>query len=246
MDDLHGPLYRLRGAEHIVGLPPRFDGRAWELWVGGGTILAVRPESRGGGGGGAWGDADPPAIDCGGLTVLPGLVDLHVHCAGDCSEVGGYLDRTPEATLPDLLNAGVTTFVGVLGRDTVSRSPRALLAKARGLKRAGGLTALVCTGAGDGSWPPPSLTGGGVGADLALVDEAVGLGHFAVSDPRSPAAHLAPDQLARAAGEVLSAAALAAKVRGVKPGTLDPPPPLGFSLLVSSSWCLSSQPIATT
>ena len=213
MDDLLGPLYRLRGAEHIVGVPSRADGRGVELWVGGGSILAVRPEHQSNGSNsGAWNDNDPPAIDCRGLAVLPGLVDLSLYVSGDCTAEGGYLDRTPEASLADLLHAGVTTFVGVLGRDTVSRSPKALLAKVRGLNKAGGLTGLVCTGAADGFWPPPSLTGNGASNDLALVNEVVASGTFAVSDPGHPAgSDTPPADLARACGDCFAASALSGK-----------------------------------
>lgn len=213
MDDLLGPLYRLRGAEHIVGVPSRADGRSVELWIGGGSILAVRPEHQSNGTStGAWAENEPPAIECRGLAILPGLVDLSLHASGDCTAEGGYFDRTPEASLSDLLNAGVTTFVGVLGRDTVSRSPKSLLSKVRGLNKAGGLTGLVCTGAADGAWPPPSLTGSGASNDLALVGEVVASGTFAISDPDHPAgSDTPPADLARACGDCFAASALSGK-----------------------------------
>jgi len=229
MDDIHGPLYRLRGAEQVVGLEVRGDGHTWDLWVGGGTIVALRPappafaddsddESDGDGGNGGnrgrgrgrGSDDDVPTIDCSGLVVLPGLVDLHVHAAGDCGELG-YADRGPEATLQDLLNAGVTTFVGVLGRDAVSRGPAALLAKVRGLAAAGGITGLCVSGAADGRWPPASATGDGLRSDLELLSEVAGSGTYAVSDPDGPTAALSPSELLRAAQDTLAAGALARK-----------------------------------
>jgi len=127
-----------------------------------------------------------------------------------------HLDRTPEACVADLLNAGVTSFAGVLGRNTASRSPRSVLAKVRALHKAGGLSGFVVSGAADGSCPPPSCVssscggGGGGGLDLALIDEVVGLGTFAVSDPHHPHP-TAPSDLARSAGECFSSGALAGK-----------------------------------
>jgi beta-aspartyl-dipeptidase (metallo-type) len=167
MEELHGPFYRLRGADLVSGLPQRIDGPGWEVWIGGGTIIAVRPDRDPG----LYDDAsDPPALDCRGLAILPGLVDLHVHAVGDCGP-GGFHDRTSEPTHGALLDGGVTTFVGVLGADTFGRNPRSLLAKVRALSRAGGLTGLACMGASDGSWPPPTLTGS-IASDLALVNKS--------------------------------------------------------------------------
>ncbi len=133
MDDLLSPLFKLVNSDHVFGMP----GGA-EVWVGGRSILAVKPNASGS-------EFDSPTINCSGMSILPGLVDLNVHVTGDCG-LGGYTDRTPEAGLPCLLNAGITTFVGVLGPDTCSRNPMGVLAKVRGLARAGGISGFMCTG----------------------------------------------------------------------------------------------------
>lgn len=60
-------------------------------------------------------------VDATGLLAVPGFVDLHVHICGGGGEAGPA-SRTPEATLSQLLGAGITTAVGVTGTDSVSRS----------------------------------------------------------------------------------------------------------------------------
>ena len=68
--------------------------------------------------------------DC---IVVPGFIDGHVHLIGGGGE-GGPHTRTPEVMLSTLTTAGVTTVVGVLGTDGITRSVEALLAKARALE----------------------------------------------------------------------------------------------------------------
>ena len=75
-------------------------------------------------------------IDARGLTAVPGFIDPHVHIAGGGGE-GGYANRTPEILVSDIVSAGVTTVVGCLGTDGVTRSHADLLAKARALEADG-------------------------------------------------------------------------------------------------------------
>jgi hypothetical protein len=63
-----------------------------------------------------------------GAAVTPGLVDIHVHVTGGGGEAGPA-SRVPEAPLSQLLRGGLTTVVGVLGMDSVTRSPDVLLSK---------------------------------------------------------------------------------------------------------------------
>ena len=78
----------------------------------------------------------PRVIRAKGKTIVPGLVDLHVHLLGGGGEAGPW-SRTPEITLSKITRAGVTTVVGLLGTDDVSRRPETLLAKASSLNRRG-------------------------------------------------------------------------------------------------------------
>ncbi len=133
-------------------------------------------------------------IDAEGRIACPGFVDLHVHLLGGGGE-GGFATRTPEITLSAITGAGVTTVVGCLGTDDISRSPEALLAKACQLE-AEGVTARIYTGSYQ--FPLATVTGS-VRKDVALIDKVVGVGEIAVSDHRSAAPTIA--ELARAAAE---------------------------------------------
>jgi beta-aspartyl-dipeptidase (metallo-type) len=141
----------------------------------------------------AW--ADPVvAVDARGADVVPGLVDQHVHIAGGGGE-GGPGSDTPPVRLVDLTTAGVTTVVGLLGTDGTTQSVQRLLARARGLV-ADGLTAYVYTGAYE--VPTRTITGN-ARADLVLVEQVIGIGEIAVSDPRG--SHPSARELARLAAE---------------------------------------------
>jgi len=108
-----------------------------------------------------------------------------------------------------LTQAGVTTVVGCLGTDGVTRSMAALLAKASALA-AEGLTTYVWTGAYE--VPTPTITGS-VRSDIILIDRVVGCGEIAVSDHRS--AQPTPTQLRQLAAECRVGGML-----GGKPGLL--------------------------
>lgn len=119
-------------------------------------------------------------IDGRGLTAVPGYVDQHVHLIGGGGEAGPY-SRTPEVMLSDVVRAGVTTVVGVLGTDGTSRHPESLLAKVRGLE-AEGISAYMLSG----SYEIPSVTmTGDLRRDMILIDKVIGIGEVAVSDHRS-------------------------------------------------------------
>jgi beta-aspartyl-dipeptidase (metallo-type) len=119
-------------------------------------------------------------IDSAGLYALPGFVDQHIHITGAGGEEG-YISRTAELQAAEILRAGVTTLVGLLGADGLTRSLENLLAKARALE-AEGLTAYIYSG----SYAVPPVTFTGLLArDMLLVEKVVGAGEIAVSDHRS-------------------------------------------------------------
>lgn len=133
-------------------------------------------------------------FDAGGRIVCPGFVDLHVHLLGGGGE-GGFATRTPEIQLSNITAAGVTTVVGCLGTDDVSRRPETLLAKAFQLE-AEGISTRIYTGSYQ--FPLPTITGS-VRKDVALIEKVIGVGEIAVSDHRSAAP--TDSELARAAAE---------------------------------------------
>ncbi len=159
-----------------------------DLLIAGGKIAAVAPRLDPLP---AWAEWD--VIDAGGKLLTPGLIDLHEHLIGGGGEMGPR-SRTPEATLTAISTAGITTVVGVLGTDAVTRHVSSLLAKVRSLETEG-LTGYMYTGAYQ--VPSPTLTGS-VQGDIALVDKVVGV-KVAVSDHRC--SHPTFDELTRLAAE---------------------------------------------
>lgn len=145
-----------------------------DVLVGGGTILAVGPSLQ---------QYDLPGVevvDAGGKILVPGLIDSHVHITGGGGE-GGPGSRMPELELSQMLEGGVTTVVGCLGTDGITRSVDSVLMKVKSL-RAQGVSAWMYTGAYQ--VPPPSITGD-FARDIALIEEVIGLGEIAISDHRS-------------------------------------------------------------
>lgn len=145
-----------------------------DILIAGGKIVAIENS------------IEPPkgvkceVIDADGLKLTPGYIDAHVHIAGAGGE-GGPATRTPEIQLSMLIEAGVTTVIGCLGTDGITRNVESVLMKAKGL-RSEGISAWIYTGAYQ--VPTPTITGD-VGKDVALIDEVIGVGEIAISDHRS-------------------------------------------------------------
>lgn len=145
-----------------------------DVLLAGGRIISVAPllevpESLG-----------VKIIEAEGLILTPGFIDAHVHIAGAGGE-GGPASRTPELQLSDMIKGGVTTVVGCLGTDGITRSVESVLMKVKSL-RAEGVSAWMYTGSYQ--VPTPSITGD-VARDIALIEEVIGVGEVAVSDHRS-------------------------------------------------------------
>jgi beta-aspartyl-dipeptidase (metallo-type) len=119
-------------------------------------------------------------VDASGMMVCPGLIDPHVHILGGGGE-GGPATRAPEIHLEDIIACGVTTVIGCLGTDGITRHMTSLLAKARALD-VEGVTTYIFSGSYE--VPPRTLTGS-VRSDLVLIDKVIGAGEIAISDHRS-------------------------------------------------------------
>lgn len=141
------------------------------------------------------------------LTAVPAFIDQHVHVTGGGGE-GGCGTRCPEISAHEIAAMGIGTVVGVLGTDSISRSPADVLAKVRGL-RAEGIAAYMYTGAY--RVPPPTLTGD-IQRDLAWIPEVLGLGEIAISDHRSSQPR--QDEIERLVSDTRVGAMLAGK-RGI-------------------------------
>ncbi|MBY0488418.1 MAG: beta-aspartyl-peptidase [Gemmatimonadaceae bacterium] len=133
-------------------------------------------------------------VDLDGATVTPGLVDGHAHLTGGGGEAGPQT-RVPAPTLTQYTRAGVTSVVGVLGTDSITRSVADLVTAARGLE-AEGLSAWCHCG---GYHLPPATITGSVRGDITLIDRIIGVGEVAISDHRSSQPTL--DELLRVAAE---------------------------------------------
>lgn len=133
-------------------------------------------------------------IDASNAYVIPGLVDPHEHIVGAGGEQG-YSTRTPDIQVSELITSGITTVVGCLGTDAVSRHLETQLVKTRQLDE-DGITAYMYTGAF--RVPVPTLTGL-VTDDIAMIDKVLGVGEVAISDSRST--HPTLHELARMVSE---------------------------------------------
>ncbi len=157
--DVYAPEHR--GHQHIL--------------IGGGTILYI--------------GTDRPSfpkylgveeIDLEGRRVIPGLIDGHCHITGGGGEAGPA-SKVPAPLAESYRAAGVTTVVGVLGTDDVTRSTEELVAGVRAL-RAQGINAYCHTG---GYHLPLTTLTGSVRSDIVNIDCIIGVGEVAISDHRS-------------------------------------------------------------
>ena len=123
---------------------------------------------------------DVEIIDCTDKIICPGFIDQHLHIIGGGGEEG-FESRIPEIKLSDILIAGITTVVGVLGFDSITRNVEGLLAKARSLE-VEGLNTYIYTGSYE--VPTATITGKAV-KDITLIDKIIGIGEVAISDHRS-------------------------------------------------------------
>ena len=147
------------------------------------------------------------AIDGTGKLLVPGLIDRHIHITGGGGE-GGLHTRAPEVNLSALIQGGITTVLGLLGTDGITRSIENLLSKAKALYEEG-ITAFICTG----SYGYPSITlTDDVKKDIVFIPEILGL-KLALSDHRAP--NITTEQLIRLASDTRVAGMV-----GKKPGFL--------------------------
>lgn len=118
-------------------------------------------------------------IDAEGCYVVPGFIDPHAHLLGGSGE-GSLALGSPMMFVDEIVKAGVTTVVGVLGVDTTMKTIEGLLARVKALDECG-LSTRMWTG---GYNVPPTTLLGSVRQDLLFVDEVVGAGEIAISDER--------------------------------------------------------------
>lgn len=142
-------------------------------------------------------------IDASDHYVIPGFIDQHVHIHGAGGE-GGPQYRTPPIQLSTLIKSGITSVVGLLGTDGITRSLRELLMKARSLE-AEGISAWIYTGSYQ--VPSPTITGS-VLTDIMLIDKVIGV-KISLSDHRS--SHPTVEEIRRIASDARVAGILSGK-----------------------------------
>lgn len=192
---------------------PRAMGRC-DILTGGRKILTIEKSIQPG-----VLPGEVEILDAQGLAVVPGFVDGHQHFTGGGGE-GGFHTRTPEMQLSMNTANGVTTAVGLLGTDALTRSVESLYAKTQSFN-AEGLTAFMLTGS---YWHPSPTITGSVARDLVYIQPVIGV-KLALSDIRGP--HIGADGLAALAADIRVAALVANKPgfitvhTGSKPTGLD-------------------------
>lgn len=169
-----------------------------DILTGGGKILAIDKSIQAG-----MLPGTVEVIDADGLAAVPGFIDGHQHFTGGGGE-GGFHTRTPEMRLSMNTLNGVTTAVGLLGTDSLTRTVESLYAKTQSFN-AEGITAFMLTGA---YWyPSPNITGSAA-RDLVYLQPVIGV-KLALSDIRGP--HIEARDLATLASEIRVAALIANK-----------------------------------
>lgn len=142
-------------------------------------------------------------IEADGKRLTPGLIDQHEHLIGGGGE-GSFHTRTPEIQLSALIRSGITTVLGLLGTDDMTRSVESLVAKAKALNEEGITAYALC-----GAYGVPSLTiTGSIKKDIVFVNEILGL-KLAVSDHRGP--NITVEELIRLASDVRVAGMISGK-----------------------------------
>ncbi len=148
-------------------------------------------------------DKNIKIIDASKCIIVPGYIDQHVHINGAGGE-GGPQYRTPPIQLSELVKAGITSVVGLLGTDGFARSLKALLMKARALEQEG-ISTWIYTGAYQ--YPSPTITES-ILSDIILIDKVIGV-KIALSDHR--ASHPTIDEFKKVTSEARAAGILAGK-----------------------------------
>ena len=148
-------------------------------------------------------DKNIKIIDASKCIIIPGYIDQHVHINGAGGE-GGPQYRTPPVQLSELVKAGITSVVGLLGTDGFARSLKALLMKARALEQEG-ISTWIYTGAYQ--YPSPTITES-ILSDIILIDKVIGV-KIALSDHRT--SHPTIDEFKKVTSEARAAGILAGK-----------------------------------
>jgi len=148
-------------------------------------------------------DLETEVYDAKDKIICPGIIDSHLHLIGGGGGAG-FISRVKEIFIEDIVRFGVTTVVGCLGLDHISKSSKALLIKANALESAG-ISSYILTG----SWVfPPITVTNSVEEDLVFIDKVIGV-KLAVGEASST--HPDKKELKNLIGEIRRASQLSNK-----------------------------------
>lgn len=142
-------------------------------------------------------------IDGTGCILTPGLIDRHVHITGGGGEAG-FVSRARPIDVQEILDAGITTVIGLLGTDGYTRSTKELFAKGKELTQKGVHTFILT---GSYAYPSNTLTNS-MEDDIVFIDSILGV-KLALSDHRS--SHVTEEELTRLASRIRTASLIAGK-----------------------------------
>jgi beta-aspartyl-dipeptidase (metallo-type) len=125
-------------------------------------------------------ELDVKIVDLDGKSLLPGFIDAHTHVTGGGGEAG-FSTRVPPVPLSNFTRAGVTSVIGLLGTDDVTRNTQSVVAQVNALREEG-LSAWCYTG---GYHLPPTTLTGSVKTDIVFIEPVIAVGELAISDHRS-------------------------------------------------------------
>jgi beta-aspartyl-dipeptidase (metallo-type) len=138
---------------------------------------------------------DVTLTDLNGARLVPGFIDAHTHLTGGGGEAGPST-RVPPLALSQITHAGVTSVIGLLGTDDLTKTPQNLLSQVMGLREEG-LSAWCYTG---GYHVPAITLTDSVRSDIVNLEPVIGVGEVAISDHRS--SQPTRDEILRLASEV--------------------------------------------
>ncbi|TEW54311.1 beta-aspartyl-peptidase [Psychromonas sp. RZ22] len=184
----------IKGAELYS---PSSQGKK-DLLIAGGKIVAIENEIQE-----AHIYGNYKIIEAKGRLAVPGFVDTHQHFIGGGGE-GSFKTRTPELTLTMQTLNGVTTAMGLLGTDSMTRHVESLYGKTMAFREEG-ISAYMITG----SYfiPSPTITGS-VDKDITFLEPVVGV-KLAISDHRG--AYTTVDNIGELVAQVRVAGLLSGK-----------------------------------
>lgn len=122
---------------------------------------------------------DVQEVDLQGRYLVPGFIDQHVHVIGGGGQFG-FSSMIPEVTVPELVQVGTTTVLGLLGTDGFVKQLQTLYSKTKALCEQG-LSAYMLTSY---YGLPERTMMGSVAEDLIFIDKVIGC-KLAMSDDRS-------------------------------------------------------------